>query len=174
MSDLEAKLKKIYALAKNGAGGEKDAAQLLLDRILKKHNLKIEDILSGDDAEHKCMYICKNEWEQDLSDQIVYSIYGKDQPKMYGVRRTQKRFFNCSIQEKTEFLLMYDILKASWKEELRTFYNAFIQTNKVFPAESGKSPDKQYTAEERAEIHKMFSYAENIKRSQFRKQLESK
>ena len=38
------KLRKIKALAENGVGGERIAAQEALDRLLKEHGLTLEDI----------------------------------------------------------------------------------------------------------------------------------
>ncbi len=44
MTDQKERLKKLYALAMRGVGGEKETAQAILDKLLKKYAMTIDDL----------------------------------------------------------------------------------------------------------------------------------
>ena len=44
MTEKKERLKKLYALALRGVGGEKEQAQAILDKLLKKYAMTLDDL----------------------------------------------------------------------------------------------------------------------------------
>lgn len=44
MTEQKERLKKLYALALRGVGGEKEQAQAILDKLLKKYAMTLDDL----------------------------------------------------------------------------------------------------------------------------------
>lgn len=56
LETIKAKLKKIAALAERGVGGEKDNARRLLDALLAKHGLSVEEVTGVDQDAKPCWF----------------------------------------------------------------------------------------------------------------------
>ena len=70
-------LKKLKALADRGIGGEKENAELLLKKYMKKYNISEKELNKDEEKE---VYInLKNEIELRLASQILYAFF-KDAP----------------------------------------------------------------------------------------------
>ncbi len=72
MTDQKERLKKLYALAMRGVGGEKETAQAILDKLLKKYAMTIDDLDEEVIQEYELEYHGK---EQDrILMQTVYKV----------------------------------------------------------------------------------------------------
>lgn len=52
MDNKKERLKKIYNLSLKGVGGEREQAQAILDKLLKKYELSLDDIDDEDTASY--------------------------------------------------------------------------------------------------------------------------
>ena len=72
MNSKEEMLKKLLALSKQGVGGEKINAEALLNKLLKKHGLTIEDI--DDEEEIKQWDVHFN---TDFERKLIYQVISR-------------------------------------------------------------------------------------------------
>lgn len=161
MKNREEVLKNLLELSKRGVGGEAVNAENLLNKLLKKYNMTIEDIETGEELKHRD-FIFNDPWEEKLLNQLYYSMYPDRQTYSYTYRRTkahrQTLIVELTDAEFIEFTYAYDVYKESWKHELELFYHAFISTNNLFP----KNPPKNTGAKD---ISDVMSYGDRMRMS---------
>lgn len=74
MADQTERLKKLYALAIRGVGGEKEQAQKLLEKLMQKYGVSLAEL---DEEQIKDFDIeVHGEFERKLLRQVVYKITG--------------------------------------------------------------------------------------------------
>ncbi len=168
--------KKLKALSEKGIGGEKKNAEKMLLDFITKHKITISDI---DGEEIKNFFFTIEESYFDLFYQIVKSV--NRSIKVYRFPKKEVRQFRlkgnheieCTIAEYIEIEQSYDIYIKLYKEELKTFYEAFIHANSIYPKtspEEMRSVDELSEEEQEKWIRKV-SMAHNIKKATIRKQL---
>ncbi|MRI64214.1 hypothetical protein EDM00_09460 [Ornithobacterium rhinotracheale] len=85
---IKQKILKIYELAEKGVAGERDAAKLALDRLMKKHNLTEEALSSLKLRRYTFKYA--SELDLNLFVQLMYYFFGEEKYKIfkstYGVK----------------------------------------------------------------------------------------
>lgn len=73
MERIKEHLLKIYRLAQHGVGGEKENANRILERTLRKHNLTLEDLLQQETVTEK-WFDFKSNAQRDLIIQIIGTV----------------------------------------------------------------------------------------------------
>lgn len=176
MKNREEVLKNLLELSKRGVGGEAVNAESLLNKLLKKYNMTIEDIESSDEIKHRDFYF-DDYYESKILNQLYYSMYPDRNSYTYNYKRIKKNRHTLILEltdaEFIEFTYAYDVYKESWKHELELFYIAFIQSNRLFPKEPPKDNgvetiEDKYSYEEQMRMSVMSS---GIKSAQVRRAL---
>lgn len=172
----EAMLKKLLALSKYGVEGEKANAQKILDKLLKKYEIDLEDLSEEDERKHRDLWY-ENEYELRLLNQLYYAFYPDRESWNYVNKRYKKArhtmIFDLTDTELLEFEYAYEVLKNSWYKELDVFYSAFIQKNQLFPKpEDAKKLPGDDKKIDFSELMKMQSYANGIDTVSIRKAIE--
>lgn len=168
--------RKIKALSDKGVGGEKANAEKMLLDLMKKHNLKIEDI----EGEDKKDYFFKVDDEYNsLFFQIVKSVnrdinvyrFPKNIVRQHRLKGNHE--IKCTVAEYIEIEQSFDIYTKLYKEELKTFYEAFIHANNIYPksTEEEKKSINDLSADEKSQWIKKVLMAQNIKKANIHKQL---
>lgn len=167
--------KKLKALVDRGIGGEKQNAETMLNQLMKKHKITIEEI-EGEKIEMH--FFTLNEEQHSLWFQIVKRT--NDSIKCYG-RFPAKVIKECSLggdhaiectaSEYIEIEAKYDFYKRLYKEELDIFYMAFLNANDLLCDNPDSLKDKEYTKEELDKIRRTQEMSDKITIGQFRKQL---
>lgn len=171
---MKEKLKKIYALAMQGKDGEKEAAKKLLDKLLKKHNISIEE-LEYSEKEDYFVIEYHDKFELRLLVQVVYKITGGNNVFDYrlssGRLSKVKVWVLCKKSQLIEIEFLFDFYKKLFKKEQKYLLSAFIQKHEIFPNEpAADSEPHRYTDEE---LHKIFSMANGLSDETPHKQLEA-
>lgn len=164
------KLKKILQLAEKGIGGEKANAQKLLDRLLKKSGLTIEDLK---DQEKKSLHYFryKSWYEERLINQILMTVADDRKLPLYVNRRMRKVIgAYLTNAQKIEVDLLFDSYKKALEGEMRLLYRAFLHVNKIFPL-SDELEDRELTDEEAWQLKKMVAMMRTMDKVQVRKAL---
>lgn len=169
--------KKIRALAERGIGGEKINAQKLLESLLKKHNLTIEDIEGEKISDH---YFKLKKEDERLWSQIVkhvnydiksYGPFPVSMIKKYDL--TGNYSISCTMSEYIEIEAMNVIYQRLFKKELNTFYHAFCTANNLLATPKKPISMADLTVEELNELARVRTMARNIKSEVYRKQIEA-
>ena len=138
MSNKKELLQKIKVLAERGVDGEKENAQMLLDRLIERYGIT-EDELETE--------LCTMHWfsfsqkiEKRLLCQIIYMVTGLFPYSCINrsTNRTRKKVgIECTAAERIEIEMNYTFFKDALYSELDIFMSAFANKNSLFPP-----PDK--------------------------------
>ena len=136
MSNSNERIKKIYALALKGVGGEKEQAKKILDKLLEKNSLSIDDLDEEIIQEYDLEYHGKEQLK--ILTQTVYKVTNE-------VGRCGTLYFNdsgrkcktnirvhCTCAQKAEIEFLFSFYKTIWEKEKERFMIAFIQKHKIF------------------------------------------
>ena len=153
MCDQRERLKKLYALATQGVGGERENASALLDRLMKKYGVTLEEL--GEEPERYYDIKFKGRDEERLLMQVAYKVTGKKDNLWYlqnvttGRKLRAEIRLRCTAAQRVEIDFLFDFYKRKWAEEREALFRAFIQHHRIF-AENGETTE--ITKEEAAKL----------------------
>ncbi|WP_313453429.1 DUF2786 domain-containing protein [Stutzerimonas nitrititolerans] len=150
---LQAKLRKLLALAERGVGGEKDTAQRMLAKMLARHGLTIDSL--SEDERSMTWFKFSNENERRLGRQIAAKVLNTHDADVYGLysNADRRKQFGVMLSpaEAVEFELHYEVLRKALTKHMETAFQAFIQANNIFPDGSGNA-DREMTDQDMAVV----------------------
>lgn len=168
--------KKIRELAIKGVGGEKVNAEKMLEDLLKKHNLTIEDI-EGENISEYCFNIKKDEVK--LFIQIIGRVNHKINKYGEFTAKERKKFklagnylIKSTAAEYVEIESMFSFYSRLYKEELEFFFTAFCKANDLLITTNDNKSTKDLTNKELEDWLRVSSMASKIKSQTHRKQIE--
>ena len=136
MTDQKERLKKLYALALRGVGGEKEQAQALLEKLLKKYAMSLDELDEEKIIEYHLTYHGKE--QRKLLIQTVYKVLG-DTSSMFGLcysasgRECRTVLgVRCTEAQKIEIEFLFDFYTRVWEKERAALLEAFIQKHDIF------------------------------------------
>ncbi|MBC7866237.1 MAG: hypothetical protein H7X88_01775 [Gloeobacteraceae cyanobacterium ES-bin-316] len=162
--------KKLYELAKRGEGGEKDNAEKMLRRFMMDHSITLEDLEEDvkKRREFKVMDVQDTFFQQILYHVTGSSTYRYNPRQKYSVKKT--KWVDLSDSQYAEVKLKFEFYWLAYEKDLKIFYAAFIQKNKLFG--EGKGDAKELTPEERRRNEEILNMADSLKRHNLVKQIE--
>jgi hypothetical protein len=119
------KLKKIQALAERGIGGEKDTAQRMLDELLKKYDLTIDQLTS--EEKERCYFNYRTAEERLVLLQCLGFVCddGTSQVSFYTLRAKKRLAFNLTETQRVHLTELYKFHKENIRKEFKEFKKAF-------------------------------------------------
>jgi len=145
---IRAKLRKIAALAERGVGGERDNAKGLLDRLLARHGLTMEDLYPKGDVEYH-EFVCANQRERTILVQCVAKAMGLCEVTFWRVRHKPKRIgIKCGRIDFIEIEHMYRHFRKLLREEEKRLVDAFICRHELYGPSDGQSGAEPLSYEE--------------------------
>lgn len=130
------RIRKLAVIAEKGAGGEKEAAALLLERLMDKHGITESD-LEEEPIEFE-WFKYKDDLQRKLLHQVIYTVLGDRELYNWKGSRKKEVGVYCTAAEKTEIEITYDFYYRAIQEELETFLYAFYSKNHLFPPPNKK------------------------------------
>jgi len=167
-------IKKLKALAERGIDGEAKNAQNLLHKMLKKHNLTIEDI---EREETRDYYFKASGTNAKLLTQIAkrvnydLPVYDVPSDKIKQYHLSGNMIITCTPAEFIEIEQMFDVYKKLYKKESELFYKAFLSANDLLARPPKQKSVADLTPEELEEWKRTQKMAQGIKTETIRKQL---
>jgi len=170
--ELGKKLKVMMERA--GTAAEKSSAEKLLNDLLLKHHISIEDL---EDEKLQDYYFDINDENHNLWYQVVKSIstdikcYGKFPAHLINDLALKGNYMiTCTLAQYVEAEAKYDFYLKLYTDELDIFFTAFCKANNLL-VENKNTDEKPLTDEEKQKWIRIFSMADKVKNSQFHKQL---
>lgn len=165
-------LKKVQALASCGIGGERENAQKILEKLMKKYNISESELSTEKINEYSVKWT--NNVEKKLKVQIFYSIVGdiNDNKGFFRSYKNKNGYVKCTSSEFLEFEAKCAFYGHWLKVELERYYRAFVNRNLLFPPAHLKKQNNDKTDELTEEDIKMLDLASNIDKHNFAKQIE--
>lgn len=169
-------LKKLKALAERGIDGEKVNAEKILQKMLLKYNLTIEDI----EGEKQQDYFFK---AKGINEKLIYQIakrinydlkvysFPPDKVKLHNL--TGNIIVECTAAEFIEIDQMFDVYKKLYKKENDLFFVAFLKANDLLtrPPKEKQKHISDLNPQELEEWTRLSEMATTIKKETIRKQL---
>ena len=139
-------LQKLKTLADRGVNGEKENAENLLSKLMKKYNIS-EDELEQEYTKDVFVTL-RNYAERKICCQILYAYFnGANLYKRHGDRT--KYFTELTPVQEIEFKYMLSVYIDAFYKEQDIFIRAFIYKNGIFPVNGEVIDPSELPAEER-------------------------
>lgn len=156
---------KLHKLVEQGIGGEKENAQKILDKLLKKHGLTLSEI---NDCEEWFTINFKNRFEKRLIIQIISKVTNIKTIRAYA----EKNQINLKVNKAdfAEILVMFSVYRKALEKEFQNIYIAFVCKQNIFS--DCKSDDDSTNVEDMIDISKLLNLTELIDRVDVHKLIE--
>lgn len=135
MSNKEALIKKLKALAERGEGGERDIAAERLRTLMKKYGISEEEL--EDERRSPASFQYSKEVERRLIVQLAYAVTGKVPGQVINPetgRLLHRIVVDCTAAEKIEISARIDFYRPIIQAELEVFFEAFAMKHKLYPS----------------------------------------
>ena len=125
---VDERMLKIVELARAGMGGEKEAAQRILQRICAKQGLSYEDLINDTSekySEHLIVTGKLTKSEQTIAAQVVYRFAtSKDNPELWTSRSRHNRVLKgfiavCTPTQAAEAQYAVDLFLRAYRAEVK-------------------------------------------------------
>ena len=143
--------KKLHALAESGIGGEKQNAKQMLDALMVKYNLTMEDIEGEKISREEFRY--KN-GERKLLVQVIASVMGA-KVQIFKERNRNLFYVECTKAEYANILASFEHYRNAYKRDLKIHFSAFIQKNEIFPTDGESVNTSELSEEERKMLYEV-------------------
>ncbi|MBW8001791.1 MAG: DUF2786 domain-containing protein [Planctomycetes bacterium] len=163
MEDIKSTIRKIAALAVGGKDGEKENALNMLNRLLQKYGLSIDEIESVETDIYPIRY--KDVRERSLVVQIVAKVKGTSSPvqwyKQYGKKKVMGLEF--TPLQWAEFNLLWNIYRKALNCELDDLVHAFIIKHDIFSSSDDGESTQHLSKEELEQLRKVSDMSKGLK-----------
>lgn len=169
---------KIVAMAKNGIGGEKDAAVRILKKLCIKHKLDFDEMMSENEAQADCWFPYKRGytgvirqilWRYAAADSDA-KIYRQGQPPTsYKMRTTKQRY----VETLNALDVLLPLYRKERKKAQKAFFYGFLEKHWLFSEIKTDADKKQrrVSKEERMARQAGSVLAGNMEDAEIRKRL---
>lgn len=170
MIDIDDKMLKVVALAKQGVGGERDAAIATLKRLCKRHGLNFDDVMNKSDVREYVLDLpYRNKDESDILAQVCFkfalfdggSLHYNEVRKVFIYETTAAKHIECS-NAAAVYIAAY---RHERKRMLKDLTAAFIYKHSLTrPAENSEArkPYEPPTGEKLAALRRQANLVENL------------
>jgi hypothetical protein len=163
--------RKVLALAERGSPGEKDAAAAMLERMILKHNLKMEQIRV---LAKQYKFNFANRFERKI---IVQTIASFDLP-VYHLVSDSKKYVYTDCDEVTfhEVSAKINFYLKAWRDKVDIFLDAFVEQNQLWRPSKDADADCEYviTDEMLAKYKKQMAMQQSMQPDVFYKTISKK
>lgn len=146
---LKRRIKSLQNLVDRGSGSEKVNAQELLNKILSKYDITLDEVIKDEEVKYYDWHY-RNWYEEKLLVQVMCKVFGDQEWQLMRTRyRRQRDGVYCTASQALEIELEYEFHCRMFEEDLRIFLRSYVQKNHLFgPPDSNYEP----TPEEKEEI----------------------
>ena len=165
-NDIKIKLAKILALAERGEGGENTNAREILNKMLSKHGLSLDDIVAKEKDEN---VVRAYEYKQNYEKTILFHCCAKvmNVNSIKWRRRWGKRAIEFMMGEldHVELSEMYKYYKNLFQEEIEVAIRAFVYKHDLFSNHDAGEGEGEKLGEER--LVRIISMMANMKKAKY-------
>lgn len=154
------RVKKLKELAIRGVGGEKETAQKLLDEILEKYQISLEEINLEDEEVNDYDFSFHGADERKILVQVMYKVtntstYYTLTKKSTGRQVKTRVCKSCTASQKLEIEILFEFYTRLWYEEKNYFMKAFIRKHNLYGDPTDDDKPLELTHEEMMKIQAM-------------------
>jgi hypothetical protein len=160
METIKSKLLKIKALAERGIQGERENAQILLEKLLKHYHVTLDEL--AEEKQDFYTYHYKNVTERKLLVQVIVYVHKTSEVKMKVNYKSRYFRLEQTQLQHLETLELYNIYRKAFDVELERLFVAFIHKHNLFSGEKSNNSDKM-SRQELLRIANMMQSMQEVK-----------
>lgn len=187
LDEIKKRLMKMKALANAGVGGERANAEKLLVELAEKYGINLDEFDDGEEIEEREVKFSQL-WQRRLFSQLEGimrqekrkrgEMLRDNELKLYRLRfdygkfcKVTKFYTYATKSEWIELMAKFEVLKAAYKRQQKSFYLAFLMANDLLTDPDDDAPEP--TPEERKAYKAAFFMSTGIERTSLHPQLEN-
>lgn len=136
-------LMKLKALAERGVDGEKINAQKILDKMLEKHGITMEDLEEESVQDHVLFFKLK---QRRIVNQIIAWVMGNTNA-IYDTNKKTAYIIECTKAQFVEIECKIDIYWKAFEKEQEKLLMAFFIKHGIFGERSNEKPTPEQVKE---------------------------
>ena len=130
LDKIKQTIAKVKALAEQGFEGERESAKFLLDKLLKKHNITLDDIENLEVKRREIKYTKKIQESSMILAQCIFSVAGK--VEIHAVNKKYLQIVELNDEDYIEVILKYKYYIELFKKQKVLFVQSFLHKNSLF------------------------------------------
>lgn len=148
-NSIRERLLKVLRLAQEGVGGERENAEALLAKLLRRHDMTMADLEGALDQPRtrEWLPVGDNE-ERTVLSQLVVRLYGIDRPTWK--RGATELGVEVSPAEHAALRIAWEVYRAAFAEARQALVLGFCYKHGLYAAEGGDSTEMSPEARDRA------------------------
>lgn len=169
---IEAKLRKLAEMVRQGVGGERDNAETIFDRLLKEHGLRREDFFDTGEAASRVNFSVATKRERSLLIQVAAKVLNDRNADVWSTRgKLSPLGFEMTKAQAAETRFLFGLYRQAWEVEAERLFLAFVNKHNIFPETPIAEPQKPM---DRGELAKLKSMMDGMDSVAVHKALEAK
>lgn len=173
-ADQRIRLAKLLELARRGHGGERETAQHMLERLLKKHGLTMADLESQELEAEWHEFTFKTPLERKLLIQVAVSVAGREMQVARLPKWRNRLAFQITRAQNAEISVAFSVYRVALEKEVDALFSAFAHVNEIFAPGGTVREDHEMTPEEREKARRASMMAFGMMKTKVNRQLEHK
>ncbi len=149
VESVRVRLLKVLRLAQQGVGGERENAEVLLEKLLRKHSMTMADLEGApEEAMRRVWMEAGNFDERSVLSQLIAKLFGTGR-KLWRVGRECNVGIDLTPAESAALVIAWEVYRAAFAEARHALVMGFCFKHGLYAAE-GASPEFDDEARERA------------------------
>jgi hypothetical protein len=155
--ELRTRLLKVLRLARQGIGGEKENAEALLAKMLRRHGLSPADLheLEGEPRELHWLKTV-DDMQVTILAGLLAALFGRDRELWTSGKNARKLGINLSRAEAVSIDIAWEVYSAAWEDAKLDLALAFIMRHRLIDPKRAREPgdDVELSAAEKARLRR--------------------
>lgn len=142
MNSKHETLKKMLRLSKEGIGGEKVNAKVMLDKLLRKYGISMAELLDMSQQREPFKFYYKSRFELSMLGNIVQQFTDNEVTQYRNIGKKGSRYVEIPLthQEHIEIAEAYQYYRLLWHRELERFLQAFLMRHELTLESTDENP----------------------------------
>ena len=147
--NIRARLLKVLRLAQQGVGGERENAEALLEKLLRKHSMTLADLEGSEQAAHARVWMAASDAEERIVlSQLAIRLFGTGR-KLW----TQEGRFDVGLDvspsEKAALEIAWDVYREAFAEARHALVLGFCFKHDLYASEENSNTEMSEAERER-------------------------
>ena len=157
---IRTRLLKVLRLAQQGVGGERENAEALLDKLLRKHSMTMADLEGALDQPRVLTWFPASDAEERLIfSQLVAKLFGIER-KVWTNASTTDAGADVSPSEHSALAIAWEVYRAAFREARHALVIGFCFKHDLYAPEGASASDM--TEESRARAARALAMAQTL------------
>ena len=140
MESIRIRLLKVLRLAQEGVGGERENAEVLLAKLLKKHSMTLADLEGTlDQPSERAWLQASDPDERTVLAQLVIKLFGTSR-KVWKRGDDSALGVDATPSERAALVIAWEVYRAAFEEARHALVLGFCFKHGLYAAEGGASP----------------------------------